>query len=243
MNDFEEQVALVTGANKGIGKELVRMLLERGLTVYLGSRDRGRGEAAIRDLAADGNDLRLLIVDVGDASSLTEAARTLEREAGRLDVLVNNAGILGGTEPPSRTRIEDLRAAYETNFFGPFLLTQALLPLLRKSGAPTIVNVSSDLGSLALIGYPENLYAQAQIFPYQSSKVAQNSLTVLLAKELRGDGFRVNAVNPGYTPTDMNGFQGTNTVESAAKTILKYTLMGEDGPTGGHFTENGTIPW
>lgn len=243
MNDFRGQVALVTGANKGIGKELVRRLLEQGLTVYLGSRDRDRGEAALSDLQGEGNDVRLLIIDVGDAQSLAEAARTLEQEVGHLDVLVNNAGILGGTEPPSRTRIEDLRAAYETNFFGPFLLTQVLLPLLRKSGAPTIVNVSSDMGSLALMGYPEYPYAQAQAFPYQSSKVAQNSLSVLLAKELRGEGFRVNAVNPGFTATDMNGFQGTNTIESAAATILKYTLMGEDGPTGGFFTDKGTLPW
>ncbi len=244
MQDFKGQVALVTGANKGLGKQLVLRLLEHGLTVYLGSRDRERGEAARLELQGSGRDVRLLVLDVTNAESIAEAVGTIEQDSGKLDILVNNAGVSLGGAPPSKTRIEDLRAVYETNFFGPFLLTQALLPLLRKSDAPNIVNVSSDLGSLALMGYPEYAFARTQLFPYQSSKVAQNSLTVMLAKELRSEGFRVNAVNPGFTATDITGFRGDRTVEVAVEeSILKYALLGRDGPSGGFFTGRGTLPW
>ncbi len=136
-----------------------------------------------------------------------------------------------------------MRAAYETNFFGPFLLTQALLPLLWRSARPTIVNVSSGLGSLALIGYPLDEFAGKQVFPYQSSKAALNNLTVLFAKELRARGFRVNSVSPGYTATDLNGFRGTKSVEDAAAMILKTALAGEGGPTGDFFAGDGQAPW
>lgn len=244
MHDFNGQVALVTGANKGLGKQLVRRLLDHGLTVYLGSRDLARGEAALLDLQEPGRDVRLLELDVTDAESIARAVGNIEQRSGVLDLLVNNAGISVGGGPPSQTHIEDLRAVFETNFFGPFLLTQALLPLLRKSAAPNIVNVSSDLGSLGLIGYPDTDHAQAQLFPYRSSKVAQNGLTVLLAKELRAEGFRVNAVNPGFTATDITGFRGDRTVEVAVEeSLLKYALLGPGGPTGGFFTGRGSLPW
>lgn len=239
----DHQIALVTGANKGIGKELVRQLLKQGFTVYLGSRDTERGQAALTELQGDGRDVRLLPLDLTDPASLEQAAATLEQDGGRLDLLINNAGIVGGRAVPSKTRIEDLRAAYETNFFGPFLLTQALLPLLRRSARPTIVNVSSGLGSLALIGYPLDEFAGIQVFSYQSSKAALNSLTVLFAKELRAQGFRVNSVSPGYTATDLNGFRGTESVEDAAAMILKTALAGEGSPTGGFFAGDGQVPW
>lgn len=243
-HDFNGQIALVTGANKGLGKQLVRRLLDHGLTVYLGSRDPARGAAAVTELQGPGRDVRLLVLDVTDAASIAHAAQAVEAGSGRLDILVNNAGISAGAAPPSRTRIEELRAVFETNYFGPFQLTQALLPLLRQSAAPTIVNVSSDLGSLGLIGYPEYEHARAQLFAYQSSKVAQNGLTALLAKELRAEGFRVDAVNPGLTPTDINGFMGSRSTEEAVEeSLLRYALLGEGGPTGGFFTGRGTLPW
>ena len=188
MDDFEGKVALVTGSNKGLGKQLVRRLLDHGWTVYLGSRDPARGEAAVGELQEPGRDVRLLVLDVTDGDSVAQAVSKIEQGSGLLDLLVNNAGVSVGGQPPSQTDIEDVRAVFETNFFGPLRLSQAMLPLLRKSEAPSIINVSSDLGSMGLIGYPDGAHARTQLFAYQSSKVAQNGLTVLLAKELYAEG-------------------------------------------------------
>ncbi|OLV18874.1 SDR family NAD(P)-dependent oxidoreductase [Deinococcus marmoris] len=244
MDDFKGKVALVTGANKGLGKQLVRRLLDHGWTVYLGSRDLARGKAAVDELQGPGRDVRLLVLDVTDGESVTQAVSHIEQGSGLLDLLVNNAGISVGGHHPSQTDIEDVRAVFETNFFGPFRLSQAMLPLLRKSETPSIINVSSDLGSMGLIGYPDGAHARTQLFAYQSSKVAQNGLTVLLAKDLYAEGIRVNAVNPGFTATDITGFRGDRTVEVAVEeSLLKYALQGKDGPTGGFFTGRGSLPW
>lgn len=233
-------VALVTGANKGIGLGMVKQLAEAGWTVYLGSRDTARGQAA-RDSLPATLDVRVLALDVTDAVALQAAADTVQRDSARLDVLVNNAGIALDIEPPSKATLESLRGTYETNVFGPVLVTQAMLPLLRAGTLKRIVNVSSELGSATLHGDPNFKYAFVNGLAYCSSKSALNAFTVLLSKELYAEGFAVNAVNPGYTATDLNGHSGTLTIEQAATTVARVA-MSELG-TGSFFTEGGRLPW
>jgi NAD(P)-dependent dehydrogenase (short-subunit alcohol dehydrogenase family) len=233
-------VALVTGANKGIGLGLVQQLAQAGWIVYLGSRDAARGQAA-RDSLPAGLDVRVLALDVTDAAALHAAAETVQQQTGRLDVLVNNAGIALEIEPPSKATLDALRGTYETNLFGPVLVTQAMLPLLRAGTLKRIVNVSSELGSATLHGDPNFKYSFVNGLAYCSSKSALNAFTVLLSKELYAEGFAVNAVNPGYTATDLNGHSGKLTVEQAAATIARVT-MSELG-TGSFFTEGGRLPW
>jgi NAD(P)-dependent dehydrogenase (short-subunit alcohol dehydrogenase family) len=233
-------VALVTGANKGIGLGLVKQLAEAGWTVYLGSRDAARGQAA-RDGLPTTLDVRVLALEVTDMAALQAAADRVQRDSGRLDVLVNNAGIILDIEPPSEATLESLRGTYETNVFGPVLVTQAMLPLLRAGTLRRIVNVSSELGSATLHGDPNFKYGAFNGLAYCSSKSALNAFTVLLSKELYAEGFAVNAVNPGYTATDLNGHSGTLTVEQAASTVARVA-MSELG-TGSFFTEGGRLPW
>jgi NAD(P)-dependent dehydrogenase (short-subunit alcohol dehydrogenase family) len=239
----EQSVALVTGANKGIGKAVVRELAMRGYTVYLASRDASLGVAARASLGLTDADIRCIQLDVTDEDSIARAAREIQHEVARLDVLVNNAGISVNRDPPSRCSVRDLERTYAVNVFGVVAVTQAMLPLLRSGTARVIVNLSSELGSLALHGYPGSPFAEFNILAYCSSKTALNAFTVLLAKELRAEGFRVNAVNPGHTATDLNQFRGPRTVEQAATVIVKYATLDASGPTGGFFTENGALPW
>jgi NAD(P)-dependent dehydrogenase (short-subunit alcohol dehydrogenase family) len=227
---------LITGANKGLGREAARRLLAEGHDVWLGARDPERGQAA-----ADGLGARYLALDVTDDESVRAAAARLEAEAGQLDVLINNAGIPGGFRPPTDTTADHMRAVYETNVFGLVRMTHAMLPLLQRSPAPVIVNVSSGMGSLTITTDSERLESTLHGLPYPSSKSVVNMVTTQYAKLL--PGIRINAVDPGYTATDFNGNRGTQPVEVGAEVIVAMALIGPDGPTGTYRDRTGPIPW
>jgi len=237
------KVALVTGANKGIGLEIARRLGRLGFTVLIGARDEGRGRAAAEQLRAEGLDAIPVRLDVTDQATIDAAARRIEAEFGKLDVLVNNAAVFLDRAPPSQLDMATLRQTFDTNFFGVFAVTKALLPLLRKSGAGRVVNMSSGLASLAQNSDPNWGFAQFKVLAYNSSKTALNALTVQFAAELRDTPIKVNAADPGYTATDMNNHQGTRTVEQGATAAVRLATLPADGPTGGYFDENGPVPW
>jgi len=240
----EDRVALVTGANKGLGLETARQLGAHGLTVLLGARDLGRGKQAADTLAAEGLDAHPLQLDVTDPACVADAAARIEERYGRLDVLVNNAGITGTCfGPPSTATAEDLREVYDTNVFGVLTVTNAMLPLLRRSRAGRIVNVSSTVGSLTLNADLTGEFAGYNQVTYQSSKTALNALTLAYSKELRDTPIKVNAANPGFTATDMNGHRGHQSVEQGAVTAVRLALLGPDGPTGTSQDDTGTVPW
>ncbi|RYZ02585.1 MAG: SDR family NAD(P)-dependent oxidoreductase [Myxococcales bacterium] len=235
----QNKVALVTGANKGIGLAIARALAARGLTVLVGARDTARGEAAAQGIAGDA---RAWALDVTRADSIAAAASRIQRELGRLDVLVNNAGIATfGTA--STTRVEDVRAVFETNVFGVIAVTQALLPLLRAAPAGRIVNLSTRLGSLTAITDPAFPMRGIGGVAYGPSKSALNAITVAFAQELAGTNIKVNAACPGHTATDLNGHSGHRTVDEAATEPVRLALLGDDGDTGTFSNEAGTIPW
>ncbi len=239
----EKRVALITGANKGIGKEIARRLGAEGTSVLVGARDAGRGAAAAKELTESGLDAYSIVLGVTDEASIGAAARQIESEYGRLDVLVNNAGIALDQTPPSLSDLDTLRRTYETNVFGVFAVTQAFLPLLKRSGAGRIVNMSSGLGSLAQNSDPNYEYAAAKGVAYNSSKAALNMLTVLFAAELKDTAIKINAADPGYTATDLNRNSGPRTVEQGAAVAVRLATLPADGPTGGFFDENGPVPW
>ena len=239
----DNKVALITGANKGIGKEVARQLGAQGIIVLIGARDKQRGEEAAAELTAGGADAHAFLLDVTDQASVDAAARQVESEYGRLDVLVNNAGIALDTGAASALDLETLRRTYETNVFGVFGVTQAFLPLLKRSEAGRIVNVSSGLGSLSQNSDPNWDYAAVKPLAYNSSKAALNMMTVIFAAELKGTGIKVNAADPGYTATDLNHNQGHQTVEQGAAAAVRLATLPDDGPTGGFFDEAGAVPW
>jgi NAD(P)-dependent dehydrogenase (short-subunit alcohol dehydrogenase family) len=239
----ERRVAVVTGANKGIGLEIARQLAREGITVFLGARDETRGRAAAEKLRAEGLDARALRLDVTDDRSVAEAASRVEKDAGRLDILVNNAAIAIDDGPPSRISGELLRRTYETNVFGVVRVTQAFLPLLRRSDAGRIVNLSSGLGSLALNSDPSWAFTSVKYLAYNTSKTAVNAITVQFAHELRDTPIKVNAADPGYVATDMNRHQGLRSVEQGAATPVRLATLPADGPTGGYFNDEGPVPW
>jgi NAD(P)-dependent dehydrogenase (short-subunit alcohol dehydrogenase family) len=235
----ETTIALVTGANKGIGLATARRLAALGWTVLLGSRAPGRGAAAAAGLAGD---VVPVTIDVTDDASVTAAAKDVDARYGRLDVLVNNAGITGGFTPsPTDTGPEQMRAALETNVVGPVRVTREFLPLLRRSAAPRIVMVSSGMGSLAITTDPTRLESTLIGLHYPASKSALNMVTTQYAKAL--PEFRVNAADPGYTATDLNFFTGTQSVEEGSDAIVTLATLAPDGPTGGFFDRSGPIPW
>jgi NAD(P)-dependent dehydrogenase (short-subunit alcohol dehydrogenase family) len=240
---MDRRVAVVTGANKGIGLEIARQLAREGITVFIGARDEERGRAAAEKLQAEGLDARPLRLDVTDDASVAAAASFVEQNAGRLDVLVNNAGIAIDDGPPSRVSIAALRRTYETNVFGVVRTTQAMLPLLRRSDAGRIVNLSSGLGSLTQNSDPSWDYASVKYLAYNSSKTAVNAVTVQFAYELRDTPIKVNAADPGYVATDMNQNQGVRSVEQGAATPVRLALLPPNGPTGGYFNDEGPLPW
>ncbi|MWA02828.1 SDR family NAD(P)-dependent oxidoreductase [Actinomadura sp. LD22] len=231
---------LITGANKGLGYETARRLIAAGHTVYIGSRDAERGRRAAAELGA-----RLVVLDVTDDASVEAAAKTIEADGG-LDVLVNNAGIearLPDNAVPGAAEVtaDMMREAFETNVFGVVRVTHAFLPLLRGSRAPVIVNVSSGLASLAKITDPATpAYAYPGV-AYPASKAAVNMVTVQFAKAF--PQMRINAVEPGFTATDLNGRTGTQTVEEGAEIIVRMARVAPDGPTGGYFDAEGRLPW
>ena len=239
----DQSTALVTGANKGIGREIARGLGRLGYRVWVGSRDRGRGEAAVAKLRSEGLDVRALQIDVADDASVAAAAETLARETDHLEALVNNAGISAGWGPPSEDTISSVRGTYEVNVFGAIRTTHAFLPLLKASKAPRIVMISSSLGSLAWASDFKAPMAQVNLLGYNSSKSALNAVTVAFAKELDPLGFKVNAGCPGYTATDLNGHQGDRTPEQGAAIGVRLATLPNDGPNGGFFDDAGMVAW
>jgi NAD(P)-dependent dehydrogenase (short-subunit alcohol dehydrogenase family) len=250
----DQPLALVTGANQGIGLQIAKDLVAHGFTVLVGSRDFERGEAAAKEV---GPDARALQLDVTNRASITAAAERVRNEFGRLDVLVQNAAIsntrkLPGqsieeyakTTRPSNVSLDEMRAVWDTNVFGVLAVYQAMLPLLRETPGARIVNVSSGVGSLTTNSDPAFPYRAIFGPVYPASKTALNALTLAMALELDPEGIKVNAVSPGFTKTNLNGYAGTETVEEGAREAVRVALLGRDGPTG-RFTrwQNENIPW
>jgi NAD(P)-dependent dehydrogenase (short-subunit alcohol dehydrogenase family) len=244
MQSTSKKVALVTGANKGIGFEVARQLAASGCTVLLGARNKALGEGAAATLKREGADVRYLAIDLTDVATITAAADVISADFGHLDILVNNAGIAApGDGPPSATSLDAIERTLRVNFIGAVAVTQAMLPLLRNARSGRIVNVSSGLGSLTLNGDPAYPYAAAKYLGYSASKAALNMLTVQLAYELRGTAIKVNSADPGYTATDLNGHRGTQTVPEGAAEAIRLALLPDDGPTGAYSDRNGMVPW
>ena len=242
----DKKIVLITGANKGIGKEIGRQLGALGYIILLGARDEQRGKAAAEELTAQGIDARVVKLNVTDEASIRSAVGQVESSLGGiLDVLVNNAGISIDAfgSPASATELDTLRETYETNVFGVFAVTKHFLPLLKASTAGRIVNMSSGLGSLTENSDPNGQYAEVKPLAYNSSKAALNMMTVILAAELKDTGIKVNAADPGYTATDLNQHTGPRTVAQAATVVVHLATLPESGPTGGYFDENGVVPW
>ena len=249
----DKPVALITGANQGIGLQIAKDLAAHAFTVLVGSRNLERGEAAAKEV---GTDARALQIDVTDQASITAAAERIRQEFGRLDVLVNNAAISNTNKlpgmsveeyvkltRPSNVSLDEMRAVWDTNVFGVLAVTQAMLPLLREAPAARIVNVSSGVGSLTRNADPA--YAYRSIFGpvYPASKTALNAITLAMAIELESTGIKVNAACPGYTKTNLNNYTGTRTVEEGAREPVRLALLGPDGPTGTFSNEDGPLPW
>ncbi|MFG1905942.1 SDR family oxidoreductase [Kribbella sp. NPDC048928] len=238
------KIALVTGANKGIGKEIARQLGERGFTVLVGSRDAERGAVAAKELVAEGLDTRVLQLEVTDAASIRTAAGEVEATYGRLDVLVNNAAIIPeGDDGVSSIEAGVLRSAFETNVLGLVAVTQAFLPLLQRAGQARIVNLSTSLASFAQVGDPESRMSTVRTLGYNASKAAVNMVTVMLANELRGTGVLVNAADPGNCATDMGGWSAARTPAQGAAVAVRLAMLPADGPTGYVYAEEGQLPW
>lgn len=253
---MDNTIALITGANKGIGFQTARLLGGRGMTVLAGARDEGRGRDAERALREDDIDATFVQLDVTDDKAIRRAAEWIDAEYGRLDVLVNNAGIARGDGGPSDTTLETLRQVFETNVFGVVATTNAMMPLLRRAAAPRIVNVSSEVGSITSMTSPDSMLWQLCDVPYPSSKTALNMVTAMYAKELRDTPIKVNAANPGYCATDLNGNSGFRTAEQGAEVAVHLATLPPDGPSGvlwgdlsfvpGHrdpAVTDGTLPW
>lgn len=246
-------IALITGANKGIGLQTARLLGARGMTVLAGARDEQRGRDAERALRDEGTDATFVPLDVTDEKTIQRAAEWIDGEFGHLDVLVNNAGIARGVGSPSETTVETMREVFEVNVFGVVATTNAMLPLLRRAAAPRIVNVSSEVGSITLMTDPESPFYGLCDLPYPSSKTALNMVTAMYAKELRDTPIKVNAANPGYCATDLNGQSGFLTPEQGAQVAVHLATVPADGPDGALWgyleggvdseTRNGVVPW
>jgi NAD(P)-dependent dehydrogenase (short-subunit alcohol dehydrogenase family) len=246
-------VALVTGANQGIGLQIAKDLVAHGFTVLVGSRNFERGEAAAKGI---GPDARALQLDVTDQTSISAAAERIRKEFGRLDVLVNNAAISNASKQtgisvqeyakrtrPSNVSLDEMRTVWDTNVFGVLAVTQAMLPLLREAPAGRIVNVSSSVGSLTRTSDPASSWRSIFGPVYPASKTALNAITLAMAIELESTGIKVNAACPGYTKTNLNNYSGTRTVEQGAREPVRLALLGPDGPTGTFSNEDGPLPW
>jgi NAD(P)-dependent dehydrogenase (short-subunit alcohol dehydrogenase family) len=249
----EKRIALVTGANQGVGFQVAKELVASGATVLLGSRDHERGQAAASEIGAGAIAIQ---IDVTDSVSIAAAAERIRAEFGRLDLLVNNAGIsktgdrkFGSPESVAATRastasIDEVRAVWDVNVFGTLAVYQAMLPLLRESSDARIVNVSSGVGSLSTNADPNYLYHAMYGVIYPASKAAENAITLAMMVELESTDIKVNLVSPAFTATALNSFAGTESVEDGSREVVRVALLGPDGPTG-TFTrwENTTIPW
>ena len=238
----QSRIALVTGANKGIGFEIARKLAGAGVHVLIGSRDRARGDAAAAVLTDEGVAAESLHLDLDSAEAIAAAAATIESRFGRLDILVNNAGIFDfGDAAPGKASVEAVRRVMEVNFIGTLAVTQAMLPLLRAAPGATIVNLSSSMGSLAENADPEAPYYSQRFIGYNASKAALNMLTIQLHEELQAEGIKVNSVSPGFVKTDLTGGYGEMTPEEGARLPAEYALEAE---VSGRFLEpGGQTPW
>ena len=241
---MEKQTVLITGANKGIGFECARQLLNAGYHVFLGSRDEHRGLKAVEMLKQEGlTDVELVLLSVTDEQSVQKAYEQILASVGSLDVLINNAGIPGGfPQQASNTADSIFKEVFEVNLFGVARVVRIFMPLLSKSSNPRIVNVTSDLGSLTLHNDPTWEHYQVKTSVYGPSKSALNAYTIALAHELNGK-VKVNMINPGYTNTEFNNNQGPKSVEDGARPIVEYAMIGPDGPTGKYMSDYGESPW
>lgn len=242
--------ALVTGANKSIGFEVARQLAQKGIYVYLGSRNLESGLEAVNKLKTEGlNNVVAIQLDITNDESVKNARAEIGKKTEVLDILINNAGIYGGyPQEALNATAEQFKSTFDANVFGVVRVTQAFIDLLKNSDEPRILNVSSSQGSITLHSDPTYKYYEYKGAVYLSSKSAMNMYTVVLAYELKNTNFKVNAICPGYTKTDFNGHRGHGTVEDAGKRIIKYALIDNDGPTGKFFSEEnnpatGEIPW
>jgi len=239
-----KKVALVTGANKGIGRAIAAQLAKTGMTVLLGARNAAAGEEAAAQLRKENLDVQFLQLDLVQPATIEAAVASIASRFQRLDVLVNNAAIVDPADgPPGTADLNSVKRILDTNFHGTLAVTQAMLPLLRKAEQARIVNLSSGLGSLEMNSDPKWGFADFKLIGYCASKAALNMLTVQLAYELRDTGIKVNAVSPGYVDTDMNQHRGTLTVEEGAAEPVQLALLPADGPTGGVFGEGGRYAW
>ncbi|MFI9066253.1 SDR family oxidoreductase [Streptomyces sp. NPDC053429] len=241
MTKPDRRYALITGANKGLGRETARQLGQMGMTVLVGARDAARGRATADELRRGGADARPVHLDVTDEATVRAVATAVEQDFGRLDVLVNNAGIVEDDVDPSATTASLARDIYATNVFGVIATTHAMLPLLRRSPAGRVVNLSSRLGSLAKAADLSSPHRQ--LLAYNSSKAALNSLTLHYAREFAGTPLKINSATPGYVATDLNAHQGTRTVEEGARIVVRLATLDENGPTGGFFDDEGPVAW
>lgn len=243
MTDMKK-IALVTGANKGIGLEIARQLAEAGALVLMGARDPRRGQDAANGLKATGLTVEAVEIDLNNETSIASAAQDIAGRYGRLDILVNNAGIVDGEDgPPSVATIGAARRLMETNFLGTLAVTQVMLPLLRRSKAGRIVNLSTTLGSLAINGDPTSPYYEARLIGYNASKAALNMLTVQLAAELKDSSIVVNSIAPGYVQTDLTGGNGFMSPSEGARLPVEYALLGSDAVSGRFVEPAGDAPW
>jgi len=231
------KTTLITGANKGLGRETARRLLAEGYDVWVAARDPSLGQAAAEELGA-----RCVQLDVTDEDSVAAAAAAVAAATGGpLDVLINNAGIAGGRKPAGEVTADDVRRVFETNVFGVVRVTRAFLPLLERSESPVIVNVSSGMGSIAVTTDPERLESTLIGIPYPASKTALNMITTQYAKAF--PHIRINAVDPGYTATDLNGHSGTQSVEEGTDAIVAMAKLDRSGPTGTFVDRHGAVAW
>jgi NAD(P)-dependent dehydrogenase (short-subunit alcohol dehydrogenase family) len=246
---MSSKVALITGANKGIGFETARQLGRQGVTILVGARNQERGEEATAKLRDEGVEARFIHLDVDDLATHTAAAQLIEEQFGKLDILINNAGVMpegaGGSEakPTSQTPLEIYRETFETNFFNTIALTHTLLPLIKKSEAGRIVNLSSILGSNTLHATPGSPVYNFKVPAYNISKTALNAYTVHLAYELRRTPIKVNAAHPGWVKTDMGGTNAPMELEDGAKTSVALATLPADGPSGAFIHMGESLPW
>jgi NAD(P)-dependent dehydrogenase (short-subunit alcohol dehydrogenase family) len=246
MSAEAKKIALITGANRGLGLETARQLGVQGITVLLAARDLAKAEEAAATLKKEGIDARAIKLDVDQPADYADVARTIEKDFGVLDILVNNAGIFLDNRGPNETSTTSekvLRRTFDTNFFAVVSLTQALLPLLRKSKAGRIVNLSSILGSLTLHATKGSYVYDAKTFAYDASKAALNSFTIHLAHELADTKIKVNSAHPGWVKTEMGGEGAMLEIEDGVKTSVQLATLPEDGPTGGYFHMGEALPW
>lgn len=244
-----QKIAFITGGNRGIGFETAKQLGSKKVKVVIGARNLEKGKKAVQQLAEQGIEAQVIKFDAANPQDHQAAYDYFEKNFGRLDILINNAGVFIDTNGPLEVAntltlpLETLRSTYEANFFGPFALTQKLIPLLKKSDAGRIVNLSSILGSLGLHADATSPIYEMKHFAYDSSKTALNALTINLAYELRNTKIKINSAHPGWVKTDMGGEAAPMEITDGAKTSVRLALLPEDGPTGGFFHMDETLPW